>query len=189
MIIGDPSIFAIESHISMAYERPSSRALGFFIIHVGGKRYGRRKLDSTLLACSFDEVGRRLAHRGFHTVPFSDEPGAGKIADQVRSGLYEDANDERRFLGIPNPAFSNLIYSQRVLWAPDGDEAFDDGSYVLQFDINAQVRLIAFKSTSGYKHDPGTLRDIWLRSEDFYRILEEWHAGFEVEWFAAPKIG
>ena len=29
--------------------------------------------------------------------------------------------------------------------APDGDEAFDDGSYVLQFDVGDRVRLIAFK--------------------------------------------
>ena len=35
MIVGDPSIFAIESGITKAYERPSFLALGFFVLHVG----------------------------------------------------------------------------------------------------------------------------------------------------------
>lgn len=61
MIIGNPSIFAIESTITRAYERQSLRALGFFVIHVRGHCYGVRSPDSTFLACSYDEVLRRLA--------------------------------------------------------------------------------------------------------------------------------
>ena len=45
------------------------------------------------------------------------------------------------------------------MWAPDGDEPFDDASYVLQFDVKDRVRLIAFKSSEGYLHDPATLSD------------------------------
>jgi hypothetical protein len=39
----------------------------------------------------------------------------------------------------------DMIYSRHILWAPDGDAAFDDGSYILQFDVDERVRLIAFK--------------------------------------------
>ena len=39
MIIGDPSVFAVESGFTKAYKRLSFRALGFFVIHVGACRY------------------------------------------------------------------------------------------------------------------------------------------------------
>jgi immunity protein 42 of polymorphic toxin system len=37
MIVGNPSIFAIESQITKAYESLSMRALGFFVVHIGGR--------------------------------------------------------------------------------------------------------------------------------------------------------
>ena len=80
MLVGDPSKFAIESSISIAYEELGARALGFFVIHIGGRRYGVHEPDASWLACSFDEVERRLAERGTHTAPFSSEPDAGKTA-------------------------------------------------------------------------------------------------------------
>jgi hypothetical protein len=75
-------------------------------------------------------------------------------------------------------------------WAPDGDEAFDDGSYVLQFDVDDRVRLIAFKHGErgeGWQCDSATLRDVWLAADEFYRILQQWHDAFYAEWVAAPK--
>jgi hypothetical protein len=41
--------------------------------------------------------------------------------------------------------FTKTLHSNSLVWAPDGDEAFDDSSNVLQFDIADPVRLIAFK--------------------------------------------
>ena len=64
MIVGDHSAFAIESGITQAYDRVSQRALGFFVIHLGGRHYGKRSPDSTMLGCAFDEVEKRLADRG-----------------------------------------------------------------------------------------------------------------------------
>jgi hypothetical protein len=74
------------------------------------------------------------------------------------------------------------------MWAPDGDEAFDDGSYVLQFDVEDRVRLIAFRSGEGYVHDPATLSDVWLPSDDFYGVLQEWLQSFDREWTALMKV-
>jgi hypothetical protein len=71
--------------------------------------------------------------------------------------------------------------------APDGDEAFDDGSFVLQFDVGDRVRLIAFKSCHNYLHDAGSLSDVWLAADDFYGILRQWHDAFESEWESTPK--
>lgn len=187
MIVGNPSVFAIESGITRAYERLSFRALGFFVIYVGGRCYGRRSPDSTMLASSYDEVERRIARRGSHTAPFASEPDAGQIADAVRNALYAEKQRESYF-GIPLSEFSDMISSKRIMWTPDGDEAFDDGSYILQFDVGDRVHLIAFKCGQGYLYDPVTLTDMWLAADDFYSALRRWHDAFEAEWAAMPKV-
>jgi hypothetical protein len=187
LIIGNPFVFAVESSIMQAYERLSFRALGFFVIYVGGRCYGKHELDSTMLACSYDEVERRIAKRGSHTAPFATESDAGKIADAFRNALYAENQRESHF-GIPLADFRDMIRSKRIMWAPDGDEAFDDGSYVLQFDVQDRVRLIAFKSGEGYLIDPAVLSDVWLPAEDFYYVLQRWHDAFEGEWASMPKV-
>ena len=186
MIIGDPSILAIESSIAEAYEQLSLRALGFFAIHVGGLCYGRRSADSTMLANSFDEVGSRIAMRGAHKMPLASEADAGRIADAFRNAIYGEEPMESYF-GIPVPRFREMIYSKRIVWAPDGDEAFDDGSYVLQFDIMDRVRVIAFKSIPFHQYDRGAVRDIYVAADDFYGLLQKWHNAFENEWASLPK--
>jgi hypothetical protein len=140
-----------------------------------------------MLACSFDEIRRRIAMRGSHTTPFASEPDGGKIADAFRNALYAEKQHESHF-GIPLAEFAETIHSKRIMWAPDGDEAFDDGSHVLQFDVGNRVRLIAFKSGPGYLHDPATLSDIWLPTDDFYDVLQNWHDAFLSEWASATKI-
>lgn len=189
MIVGDPSSFAIESGITQAFQRLSFRALGFFVIYVIGRRYGVQSPDATMLACSFDEVKDRIARRNKHIAPFATEPGAADIADAFRCAIYAPNQEAKSFFGFPQPAFCDLIYSHHLLWAPDGDEAFDDGSYVIQFDVADRVRLIAFRSRKdSYAHDPSTLTDAWLGADDFYGILEQWRAAFEVEWETRQKV-
>jgi hypothetical protein len=190
MIIGDKDRFAIESGITNAYERAGILALGFFVLHIGGRRYGVYSPDATTLACSVEEVGRRIADRGKHTAPFASEPDAGKIADAVRLAVYAPDQEKASYFGIPQPEFRKLFYIRSAdrLWSPHCDEAFDDGSHVIQFDIKEHVRLIAFKSTSSYVHDLGSLSDVWLFVDEYYGILRQWRDAFEAEWTAAPKV-
>jgi len=182
MIIGDPQFFAIESKITQVYERLSYKALGYFVIHINGHCYGVRKDDATMLACSFDEVKRRVANRGRHTADFA-ELDAGKIADAFRSAVYADEQEESYF-GIELSKFRRHFdrNDNDLLWAPDGDAAFDDGSYVMQFDVWNRVRLIAFRSDQGHSHDPSTLSEVWMPIEEFYRVLQQWLDLFETEW-------
>ena len=187
-MIGNPEIFAIESEISRAYERLGLRALGFFVLHVGGRRYGVYEPEATMLANSFDDVQERIAFRGTHTAPFGSEPDGVAIADAFRNAIYADKQEES-FFGIPLSEFCKFFYMpSNVMWAPDGDEAFDDGSYVLQFDVGDRVRLIAFKSDESYRHASGTLSDVWLPADEFYNVLREWRDAFEAAWMAAPKF-
>lgn len=179
MIVGDPAQFAIEFGIVSASAQASIRATGFFNIHIAGYRYGATAIDSTALACSFDEVERRISYRGTHTAPFSADPDAELIAESVRNALYEEGRGS--YFGLPLAVFSDLIYDNHLLWAPDGDEAFDDGSYVLQFDRGNQVRLIGFKSHAEFSYDRSTLRDVWVSQNSFYDILEQWSLLFETQ--------
>lgn len=189
MLVGTPSIFAIESSITIAYERLSFRALGYFVLHLSGKRYGQYLPDATMLACSYDEVIQRVSERGNHVAPFANEGDAGQIAKAFRQALYSEEQADSYF-GIPLADFVKFFSKseQNIMWAPDGDEAFDDHSYVLQFDIGNQVRLIAFKSGANYLPDPETLSDLWLDAEDFYKILQTWHESFHAEWVLAQKV-
>jgi hypothetical protein len=190
MIVGDSSVFAIESGLTAAYERLSLRGLGFFIIHVGGYCYGVRAPRATALALPYDGIGKRIADRGKHTAPFSTEPDPGKIAGAFRNAIYAEEQEES-FFGVPLAEFIALDHSSHLSdWTTQfGDEAFDDGSYVLQFDVDDRVRLIGYKSGGvDYRHAEGTLRDVWLPGDDFYAILQYWRDAFVTEWAASPKI-
>ncbi len=188
MIIGDPSTFAIESGITVAYDRLSFLALGFFVLHIGGRPYGVHKPDASMLASSFYDVKDRIAHRGRHTAPFATVTDAGKLAAAFRDAVYGDEPAERYF-GLARDDFSGCFQSDSndCMWAPDGDEAFDDGSFVLQFDVDDRVRLIAFQSCEGSQYLASTLRDVWLEADTFYHILNAWNAAFEAEWHSMGK--
>ena len=141
MIAGDKSLFAIESEISQAYAQLSFRARGFFVIYIKGLRYGLYSNDATFLACSFDEVRNRITRRGNHSAPFSAETNAGCIADAFREVVYDPSRKAGQYFGILANEFRAIINTNHIMWAPDGDQAFDDGSYVLHFDVGDRVRL------------------------------------------------
>ncbi len=182
MIIGSPQTFAIESGITQAYAELSARALGYFVLHIAGERYGVHAPDASLLACTLGDVEDRIARRDSHVVAFASEADGGKIANAFYDAVYAPGQEEKSFFGIPHLEFSDLIYAKHIVWAPDGDEAFDDGSFVLHFDVGNQARLIGFRCGDNHHHDPKTLRDISLPAAVFYGILEQWRAAFIEEW-------
>lgn len=183
MIIGNPASFAIESSILQAYERPGFRALGFFVIHVCGVCYGVRDKDATMLACSFSEVNRRLSARGTHVAKFAADLPSGAIADALRIAVY----GAPKSIAIPEHVYKSFVTNNELVWAPDGDAAFDDRSYVLQFDVDDRVRLIAFRPKEDGLHDPATLSELWVASDAFYNILKSWLHEFHSEWSQLPK--
>jgi hypothetical protein len=190
MIIGNPSVFALESVITRAYERLSFRALGLFTVHVSGRRYGVYEPDATMLAGSLDQVGRRVENRGRHTAPFATDQNAGNIADAFRNVVYNigyDADSTEEYLGLAAAAFDEVVHANKIEW-PGGDEEFDDGSYLLQFDIGDRVRLIAFQCGEDGLHNPATLRDLWLPSNEFYNVLKRWSDSFNEEWIGAQRV-
>lgn len=187
LIVGNPSVFALESGMTQAYKQLSQRALGFFTIHVCGVNYGVRAPDATLLACSFDAVERRIVRRGMHCASFGTEVSTGKVVDAVRAARYDNERQKEIFFNMSSNEFSEALVSNEIVWAPDGDEAFDDGSHVLQFDVGDSVRLIAFKNFVRHEDVTPTITEVWIKSDEFYGLLNEWKHRFETEWVAALK--
>ena len=130
---------------------------------------------------------RRLKDRGLQVASFASEPHAGEIADAFRNVRFADEQKES-FFGIKLDEFNHIFGLNNLVWAPDGDEAFDmTASYVLQFDLGDQVRLIAFKSDEHPPPDPLTIRDLWMAGERYYSVLERWLEAIIAEWKALPK--
>ncbi len=184
MIHGSAENFAIESGITEAYPELGSRALGYFVLHIGGERYGVLAPDASLLACSLGTVEGTTLHRGGHLAPFFRGYEGGAIADAFRDAVYAPDQEETRFFGMSRTEFVDRVYSNHLVWAPDGDEAFDDGSYVLRIDDGAQVRLIGFRSGDAFHHDPESLRDLTISADNYYAVLSGWRDAFLAEWRA-----
>lgn len=190
MIVGDPSVFALESEVSVVYAGPGATLwpMGFFQLHLAGASFGVREPDASVLSCSFDAVGRRLRLRGHHDAPFTRGTSASHVARAVRRALYFAVPEEETFFGMSQALFAACVHERDLLWVPDGDEAFDDGSYVLQLDQEDEVRLIGFRSIEGDAYEQGTLREVELSAETFYGLLHTWASGFEAEWQAMPRM-
>jgi Immunity protein 42 len=187
LIIGDPQIFAIESEMSLAYESPSLRALGMFVIHVASKIYGVRARDASMLACSLSSVEKRISNRGQHIFQLLAQGDARKVAGAFSDALYMDMSGDKTYCGLTQEEFTDTAYSTGVVWAPDGDEAFDDGSMVVQFDVDDRVRLIAFHRDENGAVDAASVGDVWLKAELFYATLAEWRDKFLLAWSIHEK--
>ena len=185
MLVGNTDILAIESELTMAFTRLSFRGLGFFLVHLGGIAYGVRSRDATLLACSFDHVTKRILDRGKHIAPFAKSMDGAIISNAAWTAQYSETYDSS-LLGISRDELTKTLSSNNLVWAPDGDEAFDDGSHVLQFDIGDQVRIVGSRRNGEHQSKPSDLRDVWLPADDFYDTLETWRARFETEWKSTP---
>ena len=190
MIVGDINTFAIESEIYKAYKNLGFRALGFFVVYIKSHQYGIREENATLLACAYDETKRRLQNRGKHIAPFIAGRCGGDIIDSIMEAVYDPAPKRDTIWGMPLETLGNIVDASQCEWHRCCDEAFDDGSCLLQFDVGDTVRLIANlppKSSTNLKHDPKTLQDITIEATVFYNTLNVWLQKFEAEWEASPK--
>jgi hypothetical protein len=181
MIVGDRKSFAIESSITQTFPSLGQRALGYFVVHIRGKSYGVQKQDASMLGCSFEGVNDRLRRRGTHRIPFLSTIDAPSIAEAFLDAIYRET-ERIDYFGLPNTEFSDILHKSSVAWAPDGDEAFDDGSCVLQFDVENKVRLIAFVNAGSPDEVATTIVEEWLDVNLFYDVLSRWSELFAAEW-------
>lgn len=183
MLFGDPSEFALEHSITQVYRPESQFALGYFLIMVQGTEFGVRAPDATLMACSYDEVCRRLASRGLHLWPeLTEEPAESIALSFARTCRDPDFGEKLQFRGESLAEFCSKLFACKIVWAPDGDEAFDDGSYVFHFDLPDAVRLIAFKLLDSEDETLASVRELRMDADRFYSTLRSWRDGIRGEW-------
>jgi len=180
MIVGDCSVFAIESRIADVVESPSQLALGSFLIHIGGRAFGVRKPDASMLGCSFHEVERRLRRQGKHLLPELADITATDLAAAYLDALYRETS-RTDYLGFSLHPFIDALQSSGVIWAPDGDAAFDDGSHILQFDVGRQVRIVGFMDAEAPDDLSGTISEAWMDADLFYAVVSGWKTLFAIE--------
>ena len=111
---------------------------------------------------------------------------AADIAYSFRRAIYGDSEEGELFFGMPLRQFTEAIQSHHLEWVCD--EEFDDSSYLLQFEDENQVRLVAFTSTPDSLFDPASLRDVCLSPSEFYGILQEWLDCFKDEWTSLIQV-
>ncbi|SUC82802.1 Uncharacterised protein [Pannonibacter phragmitetus] len=182
IVSGNQKKFAIESGVENFLSRPSQRALGYFIIYVKDKIYGVRKSDATLLACSFDAIQRRLERRGTHVSSFGFDLSAGELVHHVYSSIYEDPQNFESVKRFTLDQIRDDLIRRELIMAPDGDAAFDDGSHIVQFDCDNQVRLVAFRNPSLDSSEVHSIDELYIDSDEFYKILENWRDSFIYFW-------
>jgi len=180
--------FAIKSFISSAYINESIMAIGYFLIEIKGVTYGVKKDDATALGNSYGAVIHRLELEGKHIAPTEliILPSL-ELAQTTYNSLYGRLDKQGSWeYDISCEKLADTIYGNNLIWAPDGDEAFDDGSFVFQFDIDDKtVRLIGYGTNDDYSVH--TVRDLIISSDEYYSTLKEWSDGFYMEWQSFEK--
>ncbi len=142
-----------------------------------------------MLNASYDEVQKRVREQGLHAAPFAEEAAASEIADLTIKSLYGDQPASFGAWGMTQDELNTLIYSNDLLWAPDGDAAFDDRAHIFQFDVDERVRVISFQRGEDQPgFEPTTLRDLWVASSEYYGLLSSWIEKYEEAITAAPRL-
>jgi hypothetical protein len=130
----------------------------------------------------------RLAMCGSHTAPFSNHPDSISLADAYYNGFYNETEEGELLIGLDRDEFINILCSKKIVWAPDGDGAFDDGSHILQFDFGTQVRLIGFRANDECEVERSSIAEIWVDAHEYYSVLSSWLGWFDREGSASSKI-
>lgn len=165
MLFGDRSTFAIDCEITS--RRPPHQALGKFVVYLAGRRFGVDEPEASMLANSIDAIEDRLRNRGLHQCRSLTSIPAVSIANAYLSETYLDVD-----------AAASVDW-RPVVWAPDGDEAFDDGSHILQLDAGPSVRLIGFQNT-GDALAAEDIVELTILPDAFYSVLAQcadWYRG------------
>ncbi len=184
MIVGNATRFAIETEITEIYAAQRPEALGTLIVHVASKEYGYRTPDSTTLGFPLWHLQQRLLRRGKHVASFSEVLNASMLVDVFLEAEYGITRLFKENLNMSGDEISTILGNYCINWQPDGDEAFDDGSNIYQFDIGDRVRVIACKNEATEKDR--CVSEIWMPSDEFYNILDEWQRRFEHELRTTP---
>ena len=159
---GSRSTFAIDCEIASLH--PPRQALGKFVVYLAGRRFGVDEREATMLGNSIESIEARIANRGFHRGHYLERMAAADVANSYL-GEFRESGTAGRIAKWPAEASS-------VIWAPDGDAAFDDSSHILQMDIGGAVRILGFVNYGSELAD-GDVVDLVLLADVYYGALQQ----------------
>jgi hypothetical protein len=174
--------FYLESFVDSYLPDIGQMAIGYFSISIDGRAYGVKRKDASLLACSYDAVVRRLKASDSHRLSFGDKHPAHFYVHELLRAHLGDSSYQRCFTDEEREEFVAKLFSHELWWAPDGDAAFDDGSYVIQMDYPNYVRVIGFKYLESQSETLASISELRMDSGEFYDVLEEWSGRFLEDW-------
>ncbi|MEN2711105.1 hypothetical protein ACQKOH_06405 [Sphingomonas sp. NPDC092331] len=182
ILTGDRTALAIESYVDEFIASRSQMGIGYFLIHAGGKRYGVEDPRACAMGSSYSEVLSRLRREGEHVLTFASRIDARDLAIHVVNHIYDRGFSEPVLPPEWKQEIDALLYANALIWAPDGDAAFDDGSHVLQIDDGDKVRIIAFVNADTQGELESSLADVTTERAHYYAVLREWAQKFELQW-------
>ncbi len=173
IVVGTKSRFAVETCVSAVFPENRNSLLGYFVIHILGQRYGVYEPDASMLGNSIDVVLSLIENEGFHKLSIAKDFPAETFVRWYMRCFSEYDTPEQRMLGNTGSNLWDEFKRNEILWAPDGDEAFDDGSHVFVLDYESTVRLIGC-TYRDYQPIEGTVESVMLERSEFYGILRQW---------------
>lgn len=179
---GNRSIFGIESGVFEFIENPNQLGIGYFIIQMDGKEFGVKKERATILGNSYWEIKARLARKGRHTISFGEVASAAAISCSIANIIYNRHFKSEILNAEEIDELVRKLYENDLVWAPDGDSAFDDGSHIIQIDCENYVRLICFNNDETEDATLNSIVDLKISSLEYYGILADWRAQFSQNW-------
>lgn len=170
MLIGSIKRFAIEYTIREFYEN-NFIGDGKFLVYINGIPYGQNRDDSTTFSCIIPELGKRIITRKI-TDKILRENGHAEIAHNYYDCFFAD-EPKTTYFGLSKKDFEKVIIENNCSW--NGmDEAFDDGSFILQINMNSTTtKLIGFKAISCFPVEIEKISTIEISVDVFNTTIQQ----------------
>ncbi|MCA9290144.1 MAG: hypothetical protein KDA25_03385 [Phycisphaerales bacterium] len=167
-LFGDQQRFAVEVRYGSDSARDIGSAFGRFRLWIRGQSFGCPGDSSSCFAPSGESLRQRWRQRGQHHADWVDRERPLAALREVHELVYLLTDDDLAERGLqPN----RVAEAVNLMMAPDGSEAFDDGSLVIQWDTDDQVIVAGTIVTDEGVDDSIAL--IALANNEFYGIIQE----------------
>ncbi len=176
MLFGNKEKFAIEFEVKEIYHDKRFIGDGFFVVYIDGFMYGRKEDDATSFGC----IRSTLKYFDVLQSP-SKNPFNKYECYELCDKFYDTAyRMERRYKEEEIKDFikeAEITYDKREnclldYWTPM-EEAFDDGSFVLQLNEGDSVRLLGFKTSDDETYNIENVHGAIIQKEKFSSIIQE----------------
>lgn len=176
MLFGNKEKFAIEFEVKEIYHDKRFIGDGFFVVYIDGFMYGRKEDDAT----SFGAIRGTLreSHDSFFHLknPFfhyKDFETCDKYYDCSYRLVNRYTEDNLKdFRDVYKIGYEHNGERFIVSWA-QMEEAFDDGSFVLQLNEGDSVRLLGFKTSDDETYNIENVHGAIIQKEKFSSIIQE----------------